>query len=142
MRYRCLCILRWPPPCFRCRSDFQPRIRRHTDLQENQYKNKRAGVSGALIRQYLRNYGVIPIKRLHLIIYLSGFSAFSVLLFPLYQYVDSNKNNPTVVEFRAIFNIFSTPFRFVLRTENDIIFSDILFLESWIYFGQFQGVQP
>ena len=32
-----------------------------------------AAVSHGLIRQYLRNYGVIPIKGLHLFLYLSGF---------------------------------------------------------------------
>ena len=36
---------------------FKPRIRRHTDLQENQYKNKRAGVSGALLHFFRRHLG-------------------------------------------------------------------------------------
>ena len=42
-------------------------------------KRRMKNFSHGLIRQYLRNYGVIPIAGLHLFLYLSGF--FRIFLF-------------------------------------------------------------
>ena len=42
------------------------------ELEKQERKNA-LDISHGLIRQYLRNYGVIPIKGLHLFLYLSGF---------------------------------------------------------------------